>query len=215
MAEYSLVETANNLSVVRPGEEFNEQSVMINGIKPVIESLNNEAKLKKESRSVINVLEYIDNFLPMHCGYVTDEDRFTIEDWLDFAGGPYNEVDLVDKDGNIVATVPSMYPNNSYVLLNDEVEEIDESVTSLGRKFEIINNTGDNYRTISRKSRTDLYESMLDRFDGNVIEAHKAKWNAFFVKMGLFKPTNETNEQQTNSEDDSIANGESNPFISY
>nr|DAN59490.1 MAG TPA: hypothetical protein [Caudoviricetes sp.] len=31
MAEYSLVETANNLSVVRPGEEFNEQAVMING----------------------------------------------------------------------------------------------------------------------------------------------------------------------------------------
>ncbi|MGC8141279.1 hypothetical protein ACP3W2_28070, partial [Salmonella enterica] len=74
-----------------------------------------------------------------------------------------------------------------------------ESVTSLGRKFEIINNTGDNYRTISRKSRTDLYESMLDRFDGNVIEAHKAKWNDFFVKMGLFKPTGETNEKQTNS----------------
>ena len=94
------------------------------------------------------MLEYIDNFLPMHCGYVTDEDRFTIEDWLDFAGGPYNEVDLVDKDGNVVATVPSMYPNNSYVLLNEEVENIDESVTSLGRKFEIINNTGDNYRFI-------------------------------------------------------------------
>ena len=43
----------------------------------------------------------------------------------------------------------------------------------------------------------------------------KQKWNDFFVKMGLFKPTNEINEQQTNSEDDSIANGESNPFISY
>ena len=214
MAEYSLVESANSLSVVRPGEEFNEQSVMINGIRPVIEALNNEAKLKKESRSVINVLEYIDNFLQMHCGYVTDEDRFTIEDWLDFAGGPYNEVDLVDKDGNIVATVPSMYPNNSYVLLNEEVENVDENVTSLGRKFEIINNTGDNYRTISRKSRTDLYESMLDRFDGSVIEAHKAKWNAFFVKMGLFKLTEETNTQQSSSEDNGV-NNESNPFISY
>ena len=54
-------------------------------------------------------------------------------------------------------------PNNSYVLLNEEVEEIDDNTTSLGRKFEIINNTGDNYRTISRKSRTDLYESMLER----------------------------------------------------
>ena len=49
MDRIQLVETANNLSVVRPGEEFNEQAVMINGIKPVIESLNNEAKLKKES----------------------------------------------------------------------------------------------------------------------------------------------------------------------
>lgn len=215
MAEYSLVDSANRLSIVRPGEEFNEQSVMINGIKPVIEALNNEAKLKNESRSVINVLEYIDNFLPMHFGYVTDEDRFTIEDWLDFAGGPYNEVDLVDKDGNIVATVPSMYPNNSYVLLNEEVENVDESVTSLGRKFEIINNTGDNYRAISRKSRTDLYESMLDRFDGSVIEAHKAKWNAFFVKMGLFKPTEENNTQQNSSEDNGVDNTESNPFISY
>lgn len=214
MAEYSLVDTANELSIVRPGEEFDEQAIMIKGIRPVIESLNNEAKLKNESRSVINVLEYIDNFLPMHCGYVTDEDRFTIEDWLDFAGGPYNEVYLVDKDGNIVATVPSIYPNNSYVLLNNEVEEIDESVTSLGRKFEIINNTSDNYRTISRKSRTDLYESMLERFDKSVIEAHKAKWNDFFVKMGLFKPTNETNDKQTNSEDD-VVNGEDNPFISY
>ena len=88
------------------------------------------------------------------------------------------------------------------------------TLTSLGRKFEIINNTGDNYRTISRKSRTDLYESMLERFDENVIDAHRAKWNAFFVKMGLFKPTGETNEKQTNSEDD-VVNGESNPFISY
>lgn len=214
MAEYSLVESANELSVVRPGEEFNEQAIMVNSVKPVVDALNNEAKLKNESRSIINVLEYIDNFLPMHCGYVTDEDRYTIEDWLDFAGGPFNEVDLVDKNGNIVATVPSMYPNNSYVLLNEEVEEIDDNTTSLGRKFEIINNTGDNYRTISRKSRTDLYESMLERFDENVIDAHRAKWNAFFVKMGLFKPTGETNEKQTNSEDD-VVNGESNPFISY
>ena len=135
MAEYSLVESANDLSVVRPGEEFNEQAIMVNSVKPVVDALNNEAKLKNESRSIINVLEYIDKFLPMHCGYVTDEDRYSIEDWLDFAGGPFNEVDLVDKNGNIVATVPSMYPNNSYVLLNEEVEEIDDNTTSLGRKF--------------------------------------------------------------------------------
>lgn len=166
--------------------DFDQYSVMVKQMEPLIKESIKETEKFQNTCSRMPIMDYIENFLPMHAGFVTEQDRYNMDDWLDFATSPFKEVHLINDKGEVVAIVPSMYPKDSYVLLNNEVNvDQGEIQHTLSQQLRDNKEVGMNYKALAERQYKDIMGETISRFDTKTIEEHKKKWVDFFTKMGL------------------------------
>ena len=177
---------------------YDVNKIMVAQIKPHIEDIQKTYKESNSNKnlSVMNVFDYIDKFLMLHLGYPEADSQYDNTLGMEFAGGQYRPVNLIDSEGKIVAQVPSLYPEGFYDLGSREesireMEETNGNVESLGKKMDDIANYGENYKHQADEMRNELYSKLGARMNSSIMEEHKKKWRDFFKVMGLIKDENE------------------------
>jgi len=113
---------------------------------------------------------FLDHF--KYGGVMDGEAPLTLK-WLELAGGPYNEVDIVDKNGDIIITTPGMFCRPD---INDEMSNIN------------FNNIMDEYNLRSNRLHSDgvnYVKHSLNGVSGNVVSEHEKfnfRWEAVFKR---------------------------------
>lgn len=99
--------------------------------KNMLENINNELN----SRAIIPEAVFRHYFLNTFIRYIVNkgtlkgtqeqiqQDDYNLRKWLELANGPYNEVDVIDVNNNVVLTVPSLYMENTNII--DKLAEFD------------------------------------------------------------------------------------------
>lgn len=118
-----------------------------------------------EVRPAIPEVVFATHYAPMFVDYVKgtiSEDSALIAEWVSIAGTPFNEVDVIDKDGKVVDTVPGLIakpvvgaPLNNISLsgIIDEYEKKANITPEVGEKF--LNNS---FKTIENNIKTTVNE---------------------------------------------------------
>lgn len=146
-----------------------------------------EAIKRQNSSKWISKQDYIDNFLLIHLGLQEKDARYTLQDWINFAGDR-SEVLVLDENGQHIATVPGIYPENAVTLVAEEItpEDITEA-----RKHTISGIvSGITQSRVNNPAQADadfnmLGEVLASKVSDEVIKAHEAKWEKFFNDIGL------------------------------
>ena len=154
----------------------------VGGLKEII----NE---KKQIKPNMLVDDYIERFLPCHLGIYQSEHDESLNQWIDFAGSAFDEVDLIRHDGSYFATVPSLYPENVLT----QSTEIREDDTPLGNKIRYLQNIAQTYQGMADEAQKTLFLQVSSKLDKDVIEQHRQKWRDFFIKMGIFDSNGKLN----------------------
>lgn len=83
----------------------------------MISTISNELKETTVQNATVPEIIFKEYFLPMFIRFATkkldkNQDDNLLRKWIELAGGPYSEVDVIDSKGNKVYTVPSVYNRN-------------------------------------------------------------------------------------------------------
>lgn len=111
-------------------EETNELSKKL--INEITEVLERDEKIRgriPEEFFVDNFLEYFKNIKDSK-----PEQDPLMQQWLNISGSVYNEVELLDREGNITAVVPPLISKKSMEI--DKLENVE--FTEMGKHYEII-----------------------------------------------------------------------------
>lgn len=189
MTEINFLQEAKQLKERMKG--LSDTQYMHEQVKPVVDKLNYLIEDDRVYNSRIHIMDYIENFLPLHLGFAREDDNFNIEDWIDFVGTPYKEAYVVDSNNNIIATVPSIYPENNIALLNEEATDIEEADYTLGEKMNIVRLNAEKFKEAAARQRAEVYGQILNRFSEKAIETHREKWRKFFEQIGITRENTE------------------------
>ena len=134
---------------------------------------------------------FIKHYLGFFSGQKSDNDAQLLTTWYNIAGTPYSEVDLVDRNANVVATVPPVLnrdvipvvKNNRKSLNVDQALEIARQQATLSPKM----------------AQSRLSNSLNERFiqpDEKTTDAANNRWTAFLEKYngtptGVIAPVKE------------------------
>lgn len=136
----------------------NELKKMSNNIKiehieratTFINDISKELNESTEQNAVVPEIVFKEYFLPMFKRFATkkldkNQDDNLLRKWIELAGGPYSEVDVIDTKGNKIFTVPSVYTRNVA-----DISKLDDvNFTDIGIKHEqyknILPQQGENY----------------------------------------------------------------------
>lgn len=84
----------------------------------------------QNTRSKIEEKDFLTIFLGLFGGIESSDNAARYLSWLDVAGSPYHEVDII-KNGKVVATVPGMIPNDFFNPYTDSEQTIPEQFARL------------------------------------------------------------------------------------
>lgn len=132
-------------------EEMQKDSILIRN-KHVLDAIGKEIN----TRPIIPEAVFRQFFLLTFVRYIKNkgellgtaeeiqQDDYNLRKWLELAGGPYNEVDVIGPDNSVVLTVPSLYLDNTNVV--DKLTEFDfvGMVKSYERKSSVLPQIGEN-----------------------------------------------------------------------
>lgn len=111
-------------------------------------SMDAIADVSKSNIMYVNVFRtYWLNFLAPHPDaepMSTGERRHLLDKWMEFAGGPYNEVNLIDDTGEVVLVVPRLFTRPN---INFNSDEFYENIASYELKKNRLAVDGDRYLT--------------------------------------------------------------------
>lgn len=161
-----------------------------------IKELNEDAQ---EDIKQMPVTEYIKHFLKLHMGHTDENQRFNLNDWIDFAGGLYQPVELINPDGSVYATVPPMAPRGAYKL-EGERESFSEAVqnnVSISGRLNEIDQMRNNYLPAAEQASTDLFASLVSNIDNKSVDDLKKEWLDFFSFMKVIPENQSTNQSTT------------------
>lgn len=101
-----------------------------------IESIHEDVVATK-NKNYIPEIVFKDKFLDYFENLPEDTSNDpTMQQWVAFSGGPYNEVDVIDKNGNVIYTVPGVL---SKPLVDDKLAK-DYRFDNIASKFELKHN---------------------------------------------------------------------------
>lgn len=141
----------------------------------------------QEERKFIYRDDYVANFLLIHLGILEEDARYTMQDWINFAGDR-NEVEVRERDGTLVAIVPAIYPEGSLIETNvSYTEEMYQNgeVASIGTMMRELDDESHNYAEQASMERRTLIDALVSRQNESHIKSNVDKWLEFFDKMGL------------------------------
>ena len=186
MAEINLLEQDKLESNEAPKTAFDRLN---DWVKPHIETIKEMRAEQLAHPPQMPVHEYIEHFLALHCGFQEDDAKYNMNDWIDFAGSVFMPVDLIDSTGTIVAQVPSLVPSEFFVLTNEDKDPLEGSET-LGNTMDRLDQYSRTYKEAAERERINFLDMLSSRVDNKVMDGHRAKWTAFFDKMGILNPDN-------------------------
>ena len=157
--------------------------------KDAVSGLKGIVNEKKQIKPNMLVDDYIERFLPCHLGIYQSEHDESLNEWIDFAGSAFDEVDLIRTDGSYFATVPSIYPENVLT----QSTEIREDEVPLGNKIKYLQSIAQTYQGMADEAQKTLFLQVGSKLDKDIIEQHRKKWMDFFVKMGIFDSNGKLN----------------------
>ena len=134
--------------------------------------LNNIDKARLSENIFVGV------FIPIFAGEKSLYNA-TIETWINFAGSPYKEVDIIDNRGNVLYTVPAIYDRTYVKSITDRGTTSISHIVHAANQFARIHpNQGRAYmrNELAKKA------SILNVPDG-VLE-NLEFWNMVFLKYG-------------------------------
>lgn len=114
-------------------------------IKAVIGAMHDELVTQKEKQYIPEIV-FKETFL----GFFKTMSAEGIDDtlakkWVDFAGSPYNEVDVIDKTGNVMYTVPGLLSRPNVDKALGKNVNFDKMVTTYELKRNRLPEVGDRY----------------------------------------------------------------------
>lgn len=123
-----------------------EEATQKTAISVAIDSLYEEI-IENSPKATIPEIVFAQHYVPLLAAYVTgngDKKSSVLAEWVSIAGTPYNEVDIVDKDGTVIETIPAIMakpvsgaPLNkmSVMDITAEFEKRSNAVPELGVKY--------------------------------------------------------------------------------
>jgi len=95
----------------------------INEVRNTLNLIESELNTNIENgiKKVGRLPEYVfvENFLDFfRSGLTETKGKPLLLKWLELAGGPYNEVDIIDENGNVIFTTPGIYVRPNIDLTN-------------------------------------------------------------------------------------------------
>lgn len=146
-----------------------------------------EAIQRQNKSKWISKKDYVDNFLLIHLGLQEKDAKYTLQDWINFAGDR-SEVLVLDENGQHIATVPGIYPENAVTLVAEEIDVDDISEarkhTISGIVSGIVQSRPNNPEQADHDFNM-LGEVLASKVSGKVMQEHEAKWAKFFQDIGL------------------------------
>ena len=158
--------------------------------------------MTREDVSSIAVHDLIEEWLPLFMGWKDEKTRYSLKDWVAFAGTEHSYVNVLGKNGEVMFQVPPLHPPQAFVDVNNGVSiEECSSVNQLMMETSQIAQTQGDIRPV-----TEVFDVLANRFSGSKMEAFREEWKQFFKNMGLWdlsegRPDNQaTSQTRQNSE---------------
>lgn len=145
-------------------------------ISKVIDSITKTLEESKNEKAIMPESVFKTFFLDFFYKFANHEvESTTLLKWIELAGGPYNEIDIVDNNANVLFTVPPVYVKPVFVKADGF------NVSELPTTFEQKN-------SVSPKSANSFLNSKLTEIkstavvDGNNVQM---VWISIFKRYGL------------------------------
>lgn len=163
------------------------------------------AKLRgAEARATFPESLFVTHFLPLFTGEVKQNDVININTWIEkVAGGDHVPVDLVDKDGKVIFTIPPMFDQS----ILDQSKNGGQTMTRIERQYSRLKEfdaAGSQVFLHKTLSGMHIKEKPTEEVYKNI-----ATWNAIFTHYGkqdkiihLLDPNNDPNKDR-----DSVGSG--------
>ena len=119
------------------------------------------------------------HYVEFFSGVKSEHDATLLQHWYSIAGSPFEEVDLTDSHGNVVATVPP--------LLNRDIIPV-VTVRQQGADVDFVMETARQQATLSpRLAVTRMATSLNEKFikpDDATTDQAKLRWDTFMSRYG-------------------------------
>lgn len=138
-------------------------------------------RMRQDSVVTIPEENFVRVFLPFFNG---DEElniyNVTMRHWHGVAGGPFNEVNVADRNGNIIYTVPPVFDNTAISVKETSVRDgLTEMINVVGLMAHQSPIKSSNFL---RNYLTELHERMVDK---TFVLEHILAWNKIFLRYDL------------------------------
>ena len=157
--------------------------------------------------AAISLSDYKNNFLKVHLGTSTDEDKHDLQDWINFVGSPYNKAIVYDdKTGEPIATVPPIYPEKPLNLVAENLsyKEAEERKENINTQYGMLRASEVGKLPVQiNNNQNEFFGALSKMVNNKAMNELKKEWIDFYIKIGIIvenKPTNkvENNVNSTN-----------------
>ena len=190
----------------------------MNTLEPLSKALqaNEEEELTELIGEIINPVEekrlavipeeiFVEYFLDYFRDPNKDLSSPILQKWYELAQGPYNEVTVIDNNGNPLYVVPSVYPK---IELSEDMNKI--SFSGIATEY--------NLQSARLKSAGDaVLDNALKDIDKNLnihVEENRRAWAEIFMRYDKQQP-NGGNAQQQTQQVNNVIDDNINDFLQY
>lgn len=169
---------------VKLGDEWLNQNVNFSTTDVMSALITDVSKSVLETFPNPRLEEYkfVEVFLPFFAGKPEEEQKYRVNlgNWATVAGNPFNEVDVIDRQGKVLFTVPPIYDR---MAIKPEADRQQDSIVDIVRKMQLLQQQ-------SPRMAKQYYDSTLSQraqslFHPDNVLKHLRMWNDIFKRYGL------------------------------
>lgn len=127
---------------------------------------------------------FVGYFLPHFCNKVPISTQpAIIAQWISIAGSPMSEVDVIDRAGEILYTVPSLFDTS---IINVAERKVGDSIADISAEFDLRNN---NIPAVAQTFLRNQLQRKLSIVNKHVNDTAQQRWQLIFTRYGIESPT--------------------------
>jgi hypothetical protein len=160
------------------------------------------------NKRTIQEVYFVSIFLPLLYGDVTVSHTATLKDWINYAGGPYNSVDVVDAVGKVLFEVPSFYERNMIATkMGHEATPIAHILKTAQQYSQIHPVQGEMYLEQAMDKKTMVISNV------KVVLSNLEKWDEIFMRYGKPSIMAKIKNNTPNVSNDTTTSGDNDELI--
>lgn len=138
---------------------------------------------------------FVEYFLPFMAGKIPIVRESTVvTDWISVAGTPMSEVDLIDKAGNVILTVPSFFDTSN---INTEERKPGESFTDIYSHYDM------KMQNIPSAANNFL-ANQLEKKINNISSEKRDRWSDILQRYGYETLATTASKVDMDADDDVV-----------